>query len=175
MNSIFFDGWESPTRTAILAVCSYITLVALVRISGKRTLSKMNTFDFLVTIALGSALATVLLSKDTTLVQGVVAFSVLIGCQFVVSWSSVRWRWVRGWVTGEPQLLLYRGEYIDAALRKSRVTEDDVLAAIRAAGIANRGQVEAVVLETDASLSVIATLPTGRDSTLDGVRRADHQ
>ncbi len=47
MNSIFFNSWESLLRTAILAVCSYIALVVLVRISGKRTLSKMNAFDFL--------------------------------------------------------------------------------------------------------------------------------
>lgn len=170
MNSIFFDSGESLLRTAILAVCSYAALVVLVRISGKRTLSKMNTFDFLVTIALGSALATVLLSKDTSLVQGVVAFSALIGCQFAVSWSSVRWRWVHRWVTGEPQMLLYQGEYIDSALRKSRVTKEDVLAAIRAAGIADRGSVQAVVLETDASLSVIEAQADGSESTLEGIR-----
>ena len=170
MGSIFFDTWDTLLRTTILAVSAYAALVMLVRISGKRTLSKMNTFDFVVTVALGSTLATVVLSKDTSLVQGVLAFGVLIGCQFAVSWSCVRWRWVHRWVTGEPQMLLYQGEYIDSAMKKSRVTEEDVLAAIRAAGLNDRTRVQAVVLETDASLSVIETQANGPHATLQAMR-----
>ena len=170
MTSLFFDGWETLIRTAVLGVCGYVALVALLRISGKRTLSKMNAFDFLVTIALGSTLASVLISKNTSLAQGVLAFALLVGCQYAVTWLSVRWRWVRRVVTGEPQLLLYRGEFLPAALKASRVTEDEVLAALRGAGIGDRAAVHAVVLETDASFSVVPSAADG--STLQGVRGA---
>lgn len=130
-------------------------LVAFLRISGKRTLSKMNAFDFLVTVALGSTLASILLTRDVTLVQGGVAFVVLIGLQYVVTWSSVRIGWIRKAVTGEPSVLLLRGELLADAMRRTRVTEGEVRAAVRAAGLESFEDAGAVVLETDASFSVI--------------------
>lgn len=130
----FFDGWLPLLRTALLGISAYLALVLLLRLSGKRTLSKMNAFDVLVTTTLGSTLASVLLSKSTTLAQGVVGFALLVGCQFVVTWASVRWRWVRRLVSRDAQLLLYRGEFIAAAMKGCRVTKAAVLAALRAAG-----------------------------------------
>ncbi len=75
---------------------------------------------------------------------GVFALALLVGFQFVVSRLSVRWRWVRKLATGEPQMLLYRGEFITSALRCSRVTEDEVLAPLRSAGVDDRRWVDTV-------------------------------
>lgn len=168
---LFFSGWESLLRTLIVGALAYVVLVTFLRVSGKRTLAKMNAFDLVVTVALGSTLATVLLSKDVALAEGALAFALLIALQFAVTWTSVRLRWVRRLVTGEPQLLLHRGQYLPDALRRARVTEDEILAAIRAAGVASPAQVEAVVLETDGSFSVIEPGPASATSSLDGVRR----
>src|SRR5690606_29068465 len=110
---------------------AYAGLVILLRTSGKRTLSKMNAFDLIVTVALGSILATILLSKDVALAEGMTAFGLLIALQFVVTWSSVRFGWVRRLVTGEPTLLLHAGSMLPQAMRRSRVTEDEVRAAVR--------------------------------------------
>ncbi|HEX6265655.1 MAG TPA: YetF domain-containing protein, partial [Burkholderiales bacterium] len=75
--------------------------------------------------------------------------------QFAVTWSSVRLRWVRRLVTGEPALLVHRGQLLPSALRKARVTEDEVRAAARAAGLPALEEAQAVVLETDGSFSVV--------------------
>jgi uncharacterized membrane protein YcaP (DUF421 family) len=155
MERIFFDGWDSLLRTVVIGVLAYVALVVCLRVSGKRTLSKMNAFDLVVTVALGSTLATILLSKDVTLAQGVLALVLLIGMQFAVTWSSVRLRWVRRLVTGEPALLVHRGQLLPSALRKARVTEDEVRAAARAAGLPALEEAQAVVLETDGSFSVV--------------------
>lgn len=167
---MFFSGWDSLTRTLVVGVLAYITLIVFLRISGKRTLSKMNAFDLIVTVSLGSTLATVLLSKDVALADGALAFAVLIGLQFAVTWSSVRVRWVRRAATGEPLMLLYRGQFLPAALRRARVTEGEVLAAVRASGIASLGLIEAVVLETDGSFSVVQQGEGGGPSSIEGVR-----
>jgi uncharacterized membrane protein YcaP (DUF421 family) len=71
--TMIFDGWGSIARTAIVGVLAYAALVVLLRISGKRTLAKMNAFDLVVTVALGSTLATILLSKEVSLASGVAA------------------------------------------------------------------------------------------------------
>ncbi len=167
---MFFSGWASLFRTLVVGALTYIVLIVFLRISGKRTLSKMNAFDLVVTVALGSTLATVLLTKDVALADGALAFALLIALQFAVSWSSVRARWIRKLVTGEPLMLLYQGSFLPAALRQARVTEDEVRAAIRANGLSALSDAKAVVLETDGSFSVTSR---GDDSSsLAGVRRA---
>lgn len=102
MERMFFSGWESLLRNLVVGVLTYVTLVIFLRISGKRTLSKMNAYDLVVTVALGSTLASALLTKDVALADGALAFALLIGLQFVVTWSSVRLRSARQLATREP-------------------------------------------------------------------------
>lgn len=166
---MLFSGWESLFRTLVVGVLAYVTLVLLLRVSGKRTLSKMNAFDLVVTVALGSTLATVLLTRNIALADGALAFALLIALQFAVTWSSVRVRWVRRMATGEPVMLLYRGEFLPDALRDARVTDDEIRAAIRSAGLGSLSEVHAVVLETDGSFSVVRPGEEGGGSTLTGV------
>lgn len=155
MDSMFFSGWDSLVRTLVVGVAAYVVLIVFLRVSGKRTLSKMNAFDLVVTVALGSTLATVLLTKDVALADGALAFALLIALQFAVTWTSVRAAWVRKAVTGDPLMLLYRGQLLPEALRKARVTDAEVRAAVRAAGFGSLARVRAVVLETDGSFSVL--------------------
>jgi uncharacterized membrane protein YcaP (DUF421 family) len=171
MEQMFFSGWDGLLRTLIIGTLAYVVLVVFLRISGRRTLSKMNAFDFVVTVALGSTLATVLLTKDVALAEGALAFAILIGLQFLVTWSSVRARWVRQVVTGEPLMLLYRGVFLAAALRRARVTEDEVRSAVRSAGLSSLNDAEAVVLETDGSFSVVRRGAENGRPSLDGVRQ----
>lgn len=140
---------------AVVGTLAYAALIVLLRISGKRTLSKLNAFDLVVTVALGSTLATILLSKDTPLVDGIVAFAVLVGLQFVITWISVRSSAVSDLVKSEPSLLLYDGRMLPEALRRERVTEDEVRSAVRTVGHAVMDELAAVVLETDGSLTVV--------------------
>ncbi|WP_227368099.1 DUF421 domain-containing protein [Halomonas sp. M20] len=169
MDDLFFAGWPALLRVAISAVLGYVTLVLLLRISGRRTLAKMNAFDLVVTVALGSVLASIILSKSVTLFQGALALALLIGMQYAVTWSSVRVGWVRQVVTGEPALLFYQGQTLPDALRKARVTQDELRAAVRASGYIDMSEVQAVVLETDGSFSVMGNDTTPKQSSLEDV------
>jgi len=155
LEPIFFENWATLGRTLVVGVLAYVSLVVLLRISGKRTLSKMNAFDLVVTVALGSTLATILLNQDVNLAQGVLALGLLIGMQFIVTWSSVRRRWVRQMITGEPLMLFYQGTFLEEALYQARVTEDEARAAVRSNGLGELTEVQAIVLETDGSFSVV--------------------
>lgn len=152
---MFFDSWMGLARTMLVGICAYTALLLLVRISGKRTLSKMNAFDLIVTVALGSTLATVLLAKDIALAEGVLALALLIFLQFVITWLSVRSEKVSRLVKAEPRLLFHRGEFLWSAMRKERVNKGELLQAMRSQGISSPAEVEAVVLETDGSFSVL--------------------
>ena len=163
---MFFSSWAAIGRVAVIDPAAYIALILLLRASGKRTLTKLNVFDFLVTIALGSTLASVILNESVSLAQGICGFLVLIGLQYAITWLSVRWPAFEHLVKAEPTLLLHDGQFLDQGLRDQRVTRTEVLAALRAHGEASTTDVAAVVLETDGSLTVI---PKGRvgSGTLD--------
>lgn len=161
-----FDQLPSLIRVAVAALVAYAALIVCLRISGKRTLSKWNAFDFVATVAMGSILATVMLSKDVSLAEGVMAFVVLIGLQFLITWTSVRSERVRRLLKSEPTLLLLQGRFFDAAMREQRVTESEMRAAIRSAGVAAIEDVYAVVLETDGSFSVLKDAPRGTPTAL---------
>ncbi|MGD1856858.1 MAG: DUF421 domain-containing protein [Leptolyngbyaceae cyanobacterium] len=153
-----FNSWSSLGHTLMAGTLGYIIIIFLLRISGKRTLAKWNSFDFVVTIAFGSILAAMLLSKDTSLAQGVLGFAILVLYQYIISWIAARSSWVQHLIKSEPALLLHQGQFKRSVLKKERVSEGEVLAAIRNQGIGNVSQVDAVVLETDGSFSVIKKL-----------------
>jgi uncharacterized membrane protein YcaP (DUF421 family) len=166
-----FSTWSDLGRVLLTGVVAYVGLVILLRLSGKRTLTKLNAFDFVVTIALGSALASALLPGDAALVDGLLALVVLIVAQYLVARLQVHHRGFRRLIKSEPTLLLRRGEWRDDAMRRERVTREDVLAVLRENGLASVRDAEAVVLETDGSLSVITDEPASDEqSTLRNVR-----
>ena len=154
MNEFIFSDMASLFRILVVGIAP-CRAGGVLRLNGKRTLSKMNAFDLVVTVALGSTLATVLLSKEVPLVEGVDVFALLAAMQFAVTWSSVRSKRFRRWIKAEPRILLCDGEFDEAALRDERVTRDDVMAGIRGQGYSAASQIDAVTLETDGSMSVI--------------------
>lgn len=152
---MFFDNWFGVARVLLVGSLAYVSLVLLLRVSGKRTLSKMNAFDLVVTIALGSTLATVLLSKTVAAAEGVTAFAVLIFLQYAVTWLSARSSFVAQVVKAEPRLLVHKGRFLRTAMKAERVTEEEILAAVRQHGLGAVEDVDALVLETDGSLAVL--------------------
>ncbi|MBH0089909.1 DUF421 domain-containing protein [Pseudoalteromonas sp. NSLLW218] len=166
---MFFDDLQGLVRVLIIGVLGYVALVFWLRVSGKRTLSKWNVFDFVVTIALGSILASVIITKSVALLEGILAFVVLIGLQYLITWLSVRSSKFAALVKAEPTLLLSNGEYCTAALKSQRVTKSEIRAAIRGAGILAIEDVAAVVLETDGSFSVMPHNSSGLKTALSDV------
>lgn len=174
---MFYDGSKGIVRVMAVAALAYLALLLLLRLSGKRALSKMNAFDLVVTVALGSTLGTVLLSKDVPLAEGIAAFAVLLALQFAVTWTSVRWPRFRRFVKSQPTLLAYNGSMLTDSMRRERVTDEEILAAARSAGISSLEDVAAVVLEPAGDLTVVGRPLAAERSTLsdvDGHERRPH-
>lgn len=152
---IFFSGWDVLFRTLIIAVLAYPGMLLMLRISGHRTLAKMNAFDLIVTFALGSTLASVITSQNVALAQGLLAFALLVIMQFIVAWATSRSERLEGVINGEPVLLVYQGRLQLAAMRRARVTELDIMANLRSKQLGGLGDAEAVVLETNGNVSVV--------------------
>ena len=80
---MFFQDWQGLARTAVVGALAYVTLVLFLRISGKRTLAKLNAFDLVVTVALGSTLSAILLQESIALTEGALALGLLIAMLIV--------------------------------------------------------------------------------------------
>lgn len=152
---MIFDSWGELGQVLATGVVIYAVVIATLRLAGKRTLAKLNAFDLVVTVSLGSVLATVIVSRDVAWIEAVAAITVLVTSQYVVAWASTRWRWVRRAVRADPAVVVRDGRRLAGTMRSHRVTESDVDQAVRAAGYGGLDQIAAVVLETDGSLSVV--------------------
>jgi uncharacterized membrane protein YcaP (DUF421 family) len=128
--------------------------VVFLRLSGKRTLAKLNAFDLVVTVALGSTLSSILVQESVALAEGLVALSLLIGLQFVVSFLSVRSEAWAGTVRSEPALLAREGQFCRETMKRERVTEDEIESAVRSRGGGGVRDALFAILESDGSISV---------------------
>jgi len=151
-----FDGWGGILRILVITPAAYGALVVVLRVSGKRTLAKLNAFDLVVTVAIGSTMASIITSKNLALVEGLVALCLLVVLQFVVTAASVRWPWVNRVVKSDPALLVREGRTLPAPMRRERITGDELLAAARQVGCERLEDIRAIYLESDGTLTAMA-------------------
>ncbi|WP_421384930.1 DUF421 domain-containing protein [Bacillus salacetis] len=167
---MFFSNISTIERTIIIGLCAYVSLIILLRISGKRTLSKLNAFDMVITIAMGSTLSSVLINKNVTWAQGTTAFFMLIGLQYVIAKLAVHVSFINKLIKSEPKILYIDGDYHTQAMKKERVMKKEILQAARSQGISSMSEITAVVLETDGSISIIKKSDQDTRETLNDVK-----
>lgn len=167
--TVWFDSWTDIFRVLIVGAVAYVTLIGVLRLSGKRTLSQLNAYDFIITVALGSTLATILLSSDVAYAEGLTALMLLAGLQFIIAWVSARRPGARNTITAQPAALVVDGQLQHSELRRNRLTESEVLQAVRSTGIGDLSAVAAVVLETNGKLSVIPAKALGSGTAMRGI------
>lgn len=151
----FFDGWDPILRIFVVGSLSYIILVVLLRISGKRTLAQMSGFDFIITVAIGSTFGRLITAQEVVLAESAAAFLLLILLQTGFAWLDMRYNWFSKIAKSQPTLLFYKGSFLEDSIRRCKVNKDEILGVIREQGIESLDEVEAVVLETSGGWSVV--------------------
>jgi uncharacterized membrane protein YcaP (DUF421 family) len=144
---------------ALSAIALYVLLILYTRLVGLRSFSKMSGFDFAITIAIGSILASVTLWQKPTLLEGAVALGVLFGLQFVVGNLRKRVPGVTALVDNAPLLLMDGTEVLSDNLRRANMTKTDLRAKLRAANVTRLEQVRAVVMESTGDVPVLHVPP----------------
>ncbi len=169
----WFSDWDRVTGIATSSLLFFVIIIVFVRISGKRTTSQMNNFDWIITVAVGSLAASGIMLRDTAISDAVAAIVALFIAQWAVTWAIVRSEVVSKVVKATPTLLMHKGEYIDAAMMKTRVSKAEIDAALRSNGMADCSEADWVILETDGSMTVIPRQDRaiGKASLLDDVSK----
>ena len=159
---VFFDGWEGLADVLVCAPVLYVVVVLGVRLSGKRTTGQMNNFDWIVTVAMGSIVASGIVINTVSLAEAGLAVATLLALQYAVTLLAKRNERFDRLMKADPSVLVARGVIQEDALRRSRVTREELNAALRGEGIARIDEVGWMILENDGTFSVIARDAAGR-------------
>lgn len=169
MDMIFFDNIDKLGRIVLTSVMVYVLIVLVTKVSGKRSTSQLNNFDWVVTVMIGSLGASTILLKDVPFIEGVSSILVLYLLQFLVTkYASVSPQF-SNFILSEPRIVFYQGQFLPDAMRAERLTRQEIECAMRSQGINSFDDVEAVVFESDAKLTIIPK-PTddthGKENTI---------
>ncbi|MEM8810585.1 MAG: YetF domain-containing protein [Cyanobacteria bacterium P01_G01_bin.38] len=150
-----FDGWEGIIKICIAAPIMYLAVVAAIRVAGKRSTSQMNNFDWIVTVAVGSLTASGIILDSVTVAEALTAIALLLGAQYLLTKGFLASGRLTKLARARPTLLVHNGQFIHEALQRERVMTSEVMAALRENGLVNIQEAQWVILETDATFSVI--------------------
>lgn len=151
--------WEFVLR----AVVVYVAVLAMVRLSGKRTIGQFTPFDLIVVVLLGNAVQNSLIGKDSSLLGGLLLAATLIGLNWLAGYVTARSAAADRLVEGSPVLLVRDGHVFAAALQRQHLSRDDLDEAVRQEGCARVEDVALAVLETNGRISVIRREDGRRD------------
>ncbi|RZK53180.1 MAG: DUF421 domain-containing protein [Pedobacter sp.] len=159
-----FKDWETLYHIAICATISFLALFIFIRISGKRTLAKLNAFDFVVSVTLGSTLSSMMLLK-TTVAEGCAALIIIIVLQYLLAYFAKKSTNLEKVINSTPSLLFYNGKFVEDVMKRELITEEEIYAEIRKYRIENVADVRAVVMELNGELTVIKKSNDGAVNT----------
>ena len=147
--------WQQVVGIFLSALGVYLGLMFYTRLMGLRSFSKLSSHDFAMTVGVGSILASTVLSKDPSLLQGLTAMACLFIFQALVSMLRRKVKPVKKLVDNPAIVLMAHGEYIESNLKEANLAKSDVQEVLRKNGLKNPAQVFAVIMETTGDMSVI--------------------
>lgn len=157
MNDVvfFWGGWQPIFRILVVGTLTYFGIILILRVSGKRTLASMNAFDFIVTVAMGSAFGRALTATKVSVAEALTAFLLVVVLQYAIAWLEIRSKFFHKLITSQPALLYYNGAFLEKNMRRERISKNDLLGAVRKKKFGDLNEVEVIIMETDGSISVI--------------------
>lgn len=155
MEMLFFDDIEKLGRIVLTAVMVYILIVVTTKVSGKRSTSQLNNFDWVVTVMIGSLGASIILLKEIPFIEGGAAIVTLYVMQFLVTKYASLSQPFSSVILSDPRIVFYQGQYLPEAMRAERLTRQEMECAMRAEGVHDLNDIEAIIFESDAKLTII--------------------
>ncbi len=167
----FLIDWQQVIGIALSVIGFYFCLILFTRIVGLRSFSKLSSYDLAMTVGIGSILASTVLSKSTSLLQGVFAVGMLFMLQALLSIMRRKFKPFKALIDNQPIILMTNGEYLWDNLKEAKLSTNDIKQILRQNGIKSKSEVFAVIMETTANISVIKTSNISPDwSLFDDIR-----
>lgn len=143
-------------ESVIRAVIVYFFLLVVFRIAGRRTLSEMTTFDFILILIVSETTQEALINDDKSLTNAAVLILSLVGTNIALSVMKLYSPVLDKWIDGRPFLIVEHGKCLKERMGKARVDEGDIMeSARRNHGLERMDQIKYAVLERDGKISII--------------------
>lgn len=171
--SYFTDGLDKLPEVLIGVVLVYFLVIGYTKLFGLKSFSKMTSFDFAHTIAVGSLIASTIATGSPSVLLGAVLLLGLYALNYLVSYLQFKSDRLEQILENQPVFLMRNGEVLHENLRASIVTENELRSKLREANVLQLSQVRAVILETTGDVSVLHTSDLDGeidDYILEGVR-----
>ncbi len=143
--------WEFIFRGAVV----YLFLLVLLRLTGKRQVGQLATFDLVLLLILSNAVQNAMNGGDNSLVGGLISAVTQVVLNHLVGIATSSSKVIEAIVEGRPRLLVHNGRIDGRVLRRSQLTHHELDAAIRSAGCSGVEEVHVAVLETNGSITVL--------------------
>lgn len=149
-------------ETILRAAALYLIVWLVMRITGKRTLAQVTIFDFVLLLFVSQAGQQALMGDDLSLVNALLIIVTLVGIHLLFTAANYRWSAFDKFANDVPLVLMDDGEVIHDRLRKSRVSEDDILEQARINhGLERMDQIKYAVLERTGGISIVPRSAAG--------------
>lgn len=152
---MLFSNWHRLLTILVMAILTYIAFWLMLTLAGKRSFAKLSVQDVIAGVVIGPIFATTVTSESMTLLDGVVAIGTVLVVQYLLNKLTTRFAGKVKLSRNEPALLFYNGDFMRDKMRAERLTDRDIYYILRRGGIDSIEEVQAVVLETDGSFSVV--------------------
>lgn len=137
------------------ALIIYVVVFVFTRVIGRRELSTLQPFDFILLVVIGDLIQQGITQNDMSVTGVVIVLTTLALTQVATSYVSFRFKRMRPLLEGEPIVLVQNGRIIERNLRRERLTTDDLAEQARRSEIESLDQVKWAVLETNGEISFI--------------------
>ena len=152
---MLFHSWSALGRVVVVTVVVFALVVVLLRIVGQQALAKMSGYDVVVTVTLGSILASAMVTRSVTVSEAATALVTLIALQETVRWFQSRWLPAHHAVREAPIVVLWDGKLLDDVMTDHNISGDEIRAVVRRAGWSSMGEMQLIALENDGEWSIV--------------------
>ena len=138
------------------ALAVYMFLLLMFRIAGRRTLSEMTSFDFVLLLIVSEATQNAMIGNDYSMMNGMLVITTLVGLDVLFTHWKHRSAVIERWLDGLPMVLVENGRPLEALMDRARVDREDILAVARETqGLERMDQIKYAVLEVGGGISIV--------------------
>jgi uncharacterized membrane protein YcaP (DUF421 family) len=141
----------------VRAAVVYVFVSLVLRALGKRELGELTAFELVLLFVIGDLVQQSITQNDTSITGAVLAISTIALLMLAQSYVVFRWKRTRPLLEGEPVVIVHEGRIIGPAIRRERMTAQDVQEAAREHGIADLTEVHVAILENHGKISFLST------------------
>lgn len=156
-------------RVAIMCLLAYPFLILLLRISGKRSIAKVNIFDFIITVTYGATLSSIITNDTVSFADGAAVLFLLTLLQYLVTKLATKSRRFSDFIKASPVFLYHEGKFNEEQIVKHRLHKEDLRGKVRQQGMSSFENIDAIVLEGDISMSIIKKEDVKSKDALEGI------